>query len=176
MCSGGLPQGAYALEADLPGFETFQETLTLRGDDLTREITLNVGTIQEVVSVSSAEQRPRQSGRPHDAASALLCLGSGPTDWYDAIRSSPCRRRFKAAPKSISRIAALPRRRAAQESIRINALIGRDGFVTDTEVASNPSPALAQAAVEAVRQWEFDPTLLNCEPVEVRMTVVVDFR
>jgi len=27
-----------------------------------------------------------------------------------------------------------------------------------------------------VRQWEFDPTLLNCEAVDVRMSVTVDFR
>jgi outer membrane biosynthesis protein TonB len=60
--------------------------------------------------------------------------------------------------------------------VSINALIGLDGFVTETEVTNRPSPALAQAAIEAVRQWEYDPTLLNCEPVEVRMTVVVDFR
>ena len=49
---GGLPRGAYSLEADLPGFEMYQERLTLNGDDLTREITLGVGTIQELISVS----------------------------------------------------------------------------------------------------------------------------
>jgi hypothetical protein len=26
-----------------------------------------------------------------------------------------------------------------------------------------------------VRQWDFDPTLLNCAPIEVRMTVTVNF-
>ena len=37
-------------------------------------------------------------------------------------------------------------------------------------------PELAMAAVSAVRQWRFSPTLLNGAPVEVWMTVMVDFR
>jgi hypothetical protein len=36
-------------------------------------------------------------------------------------------------------------------------------------------PDLVQAAIDAVRQWEFDSTLLNCVPVEVAMTVNVSF-
>jgi TonB family protein len=36
-------------------------------------------------------------------------------------------------------------------------------------------PELAASAVEAVRQWRFDPTLLNGETVEVVMTVSVRF-
>ena len=43
----GLPQGVYTLEVDLPGFETFQEKLTLSGQDVNRDITLQVGTLQE---------------------------------------------------------------------------------------------------------------------------------
>jgi hypothetical protein len=31
------------------------------------------------------------------------------------------------------------------------------------------------AAIEAVKQWEFDGTLLNCTPIEVEMTVSVGF-
>jgi len=29
--------------------------------------------------------------------------------------------------------------------------------------------------VDAVRQWEFDPTLLNCQAIPVTMTVTIDF-
>jgi protein TonB len=35
---------------------------------------------------------------------------------------------------------------------------------------------LDQAAVDAVRQWRFTPTLLNGEPVPIVMTVTVDFK
>jgi hypothetical protein len=34
----------------------------------------------------------------------------------------------------------------------------------------------AAAAIEGVRQWEFDETLLNCAPTEVTMHVTVTFR
>jgi len=37
-------------------------------------------------------------------------------------------------------------------------------------------PLLDQAAIEAVRQWVYTPTLLNGEPVPVMMTVTVNFK
>jgi protein TonB len=36
-------------------------------------------------------------------------------------------------------------------------------------------PDFAIAAVDAVRQWRFTPTLLNGKPVDVMMTVTVRF-
>jgi protein TonB len=36
-------------------------------------------------------------------------------------------------------------------------------------------PLLDQAALDAVRQWEYEPTLLNGVPVPVIMTVTVNF-
>ena len=57
----------------------------------------------------------------------------------------------------------------------MDAVIGIDGFVQETKVTNDAPPALAQAAVDAVRQWEFDPTLLNCVAIPVQMTVTVDF-
>jgi protein TonB len=37
-------------------------------------------------------------------------------------------------------------------------------------------PALDQAALEGVRQWEYTPTLINGVPVGLIMTVTVNFR
>lgn len=60
--------------------------------------------------------------------------------------------------------------------VPIEAIIGRDGSVTSLRVVSaQVHPDFAIAAVDAVRQWRFDPTLLNGEPVEVVMTVSVTF-
>jgi hypothetical protein len=55
-------------------------------------------------------------------------------------------------------------------------VVGTDGLVKETTVTNDAAAPLARAAVEAVQQWEFDPTLLNCEAVDVRMSVTVDFR
>ena len=57
----------------------------------------------------------------------------------------------------------------------IEATIGPSGKVQDAKVLRS-HPLLEAAALEAVRQWEFTPTLLNGNPVAVIMTVTVDFR
>lgn len=56
----------------------------------------------------------------------------------------------------------------------VEARIGTDGSVLEVKVIRS-IPALDDAAVEAVRQWEFQPTLLNGNPVEVMMTATVNF-
>jgi protein TonB len=60
-------------------------------------------------------------------------------------------------------------------SVTIDAVIGTDGAVRDARVLSG-TPLLNQAALDAVRQWRYTPTMLNGEPVQVVMTVTVDFR
>jgi len=53
-------------------------------------------------------------------------------------------------------------------------LIGPDGKVKDARVLRS-IPMLDKAAEEAVRQWEFTPTLLNGNAVSIIMTVTVNF-
>jgi TonB family protein len=52
--------------------------------------------------------------------------------------------------------------------------ISGDGSVIDAKVLRS-IPALDDAALTAVQQWRFSPTLLNGEPVDVIMTVTVNF-
>jgi len=61
-----------------------------------------------------------------------------------------------------------------QGVVIIEAVIGKDGKVMSAKVLRS-IPALDQAALDAVRQWEFTPTLLNDVPVNVMMTVTVNF-
>jgi protein TonB len=56
----------------------------------------------------------------------------------------------------------------------IEAVIDQAGKVSSANVLRS-IPPLDQSAVEAVRQWEFTPTLLNGAPVPVIMTVTVNF-
>ncbi len=58
----------------------------------------------------------------------------------------------------------------------IEAIISTTGAVQDARVMRSPSPLLDQAALEAVRQWVFTPTLLNGNPVPVILTVTVEFK
>ena len=52
--------------------------------------------------------------------------------------------------------------------------IGKDGSVSNARILRSV-PMLDQAALDAVYQWAFEPTLLNGAPVEVVMTVTVNF-
>jgi protein TonB len=54
------------------------------------------------------------------------------------------------------------------------AVIGKDGTVRDVRVQSGP-PLLAQAAIDAVKQWRYKPYLLNGEPVEVDSQITITF-
>ena len=59
-------------------------------------------------------------------------------------------------------------------TVRLEITVGTDGSVTNPRVVRG-IPLLNDAAIEAVRQWNYEPTLLNGKPVPVIMTVVVSF-
>ena len=59
-------------------------------------------------------------------------------------------------------------------TVELRAIIGRDGRVRSVEVLSG-SALLAPAAVAAVREWRYRPTLLDGETVEVETHVIVHF-
>ena len=61
-----------------------------------------------------------------------------------------------------------------QGVVILEATIGPDGRVQDVRVLRS-IPLLDAAAIEAVRQWQYTPTLLNGVPVPVIMTVTVNF-
>jgi protein TonB len=61
-----------------------------------------------------------------------------------------------------------------QGTVKFNAVIAKDGTIQNLTVQSG-HPMLVQAALEAVKQWLYKPTLLNGEPVEVITTIDVNF-
>ena len=63
----------------------------------------------------------------------------------------------------------------AQGAVVLHAIIGPDGTVQQLAVVSGPQ-LLEDAALTAVRQWTYQPYLLNGNPVTVDTIVVVNFR
>jgi TonB family protein len=156
-----IEPGRYILEASLAGFRALRQEIALRtARDWNRSITLQVGDVQETIIVR--EQRP--------AGNAQLLAATQPVRIGGVIR--PPRKLDDVRP-------VYPRamRDAGLEGVvPIEAIIGRDGAVHSLRVLSaQVHPDFAAAALDAVRQWRFDPTLLNGEPVEVVMTVSVTF-
>jgi len=62
-----------------------------------------------------------------------------------------------------------------QGTVTLQATIGTDGTVQNLQVVSAASPLLVQAAMDAVKEWVYQPTLLNGNPVTVVTTIDVNF-
>ena len=63
---------------------------------------------------------------------------------------------------------------AIEGQVRLQATLGKDGKVENLQVLSG-DPLLAAAALDAVRQWQYQTTLLNGDPVEVVTEIQVNF-
>jgi protein TonB len=59
-------------------------------------------------------------------------------------------------------------------TVKVHAAIGRDGTVQSVE--ANGPAMLAEAAMNAVRQWRYKPTLLDGQAVEADEEIVFVFR
>ena len=62
-----------------------------------------------------------------------------------------------------------------QGTVTLQATIGTDGTVQNLQLVSADSPLLVEAAMDAVKQWVYQPTLLNGNPVAVVTTITVNF-
>lgn len=62
-----------------------------------------------------------------------------------------------------------------QGSVVLNAVISKDGTITNLDVVSSPNPLLTTASVEAVKQWTYKPYIFNGEPTAVDTTITVTF-
>ena len=155
--------GHYVLEASLPGFRSLRHEFELRqARDWDKAITLQVAELQETVTVT-ARRALRGQPSSREATATPLRVGGN-------IR----------VPVKLNHVAPIypqTMRDAGSEGVvPMEALIGRDGAVLSVRVLSaQVHPEFAMAAVDAVRQWRFRPTLLNGKPVEVLMTVSVQF-
>jgi TonB family protein len=153
--------GRYVLEASLAGFRPLRHEFELRqAQDWDRAITLQVGTLRETVTVSA---RRTPGSRSPATSGAPIRVGGN-------IR----------APRKLNHVNPVypetMRDAGLEGTVPLEALIGRDGTVVSVRVLSaQVHPEFAKAALEAVRQWRFDSTLLNGETVEVAMTVSVRF-
>jgi protein TonB len=68
----------------------------------------------------------------------------------------------------------LARQARVQGTVRLLGTVDRDGSIQHLQVLSG-HPLLVEAALAAVRQWVYRPTLLNGEPVQVLAPIDVTF-
>jgi TonB family protein len=174
----GVPDGEYQVVIAEPGFAPLTEPVTIAGRDVTRTIQLHLGDLHETITIVSGgaatatDPETRRKARQWAADATRKA-----TDRCGAQGAGPVGGNILQPTKVADVKPTYPERLQAAKVggvVRLDALIGTDGTVPDVRVVSG-DPDLGNAAVEAVRQWEFSPTYLNCTPVEVRMGVTVNF-
>ena len=80
----------------------------------------------------------------------------------------------KLVRRIVPQYPTLARNMRVSGTVKLHAVISRDGTVGDLQVLSG-HPLLVEAALSAVRNWLYTPTLLNGEPVEVSALIEVHF-
>lgn len=92
------------------------------------------------------------------------------------------------APEPIKTVAPEPIRTVAPEhpprlfaariggDAEVECLVSAEGMVTEARVLSATRPEFGEAALAAIRQWQFRPAVRDGQPVAVRVTVPFGFR
>lgn len=62
-----------------------------------------------------------------------------------------------------------------QGAVELEANITKDGRISNVKVLKGDN-TLARAAVDAVKQWNYNPYFLNGEPVEIQTQISVVFK
>jgi TonB family protein len=92
----------------------------------------------------------------------------------DRIRVGAAVQSSRAIEKTTPNYPALARQAKVQGSVSLSVILSKAGGVQSVDVISG-HPLLIPAAIEAVKQWRYKPTLLNGNPVEVETTVDINF-
>jgi TonB family protein len=159
-----IPVGRYALEARSPGFAVGKaEVLVEAGGRAETVVMLPLGEVKETMTIRGTRP-PNAPPAPARAAPVIRIPVGG------NVQPAKLVKRVKPVYPEGARF------RGISSSVVVRAVISVRGEILNPEVInSNVDPSLAQAVLEAVRQWRYEPTLLNGEPVEVATTIEFNF-
>lgn len=165
-----VPPGEYNFEATLPGFMVFKGTAAVSANGASRDITLQVGSVQETLVITPRTAAPAGAAPP---AAAPRQVAPRPPCTPDATGGKivPPRKLRDQRPEYPPALAA----QGISGPVEVEGTLGPDGKVTGVQMISSPHPELLRAVIEAVSTWLFDPTLLNCDPVSVKIRLTARF-
>jgi TonB family protein len=159
-----LPVGRHTIEVRMPGFRSFQQALELQANEPRKlDVVLEVGEVNQAINV----------------------VAKAPPDAPPDTRSGPPHRIRIGGNiqqmKLVHQVKPIYPERAQAQGIQgivlLEAVIWKDGSIGTMRVLNKlADPELVDAAVEAVKNWRYEPTLLNGQPIEVVTTITVNFR
>jgi TonB family protein len=185
----GLPAGTYTLESKLPGFARFNGTVTVAGKNVQQDMMLSVGVLEETITILggaieplSAEQiellQARRTAEMQKVAELMRKRAAATANPKPAPTSGPRIGGNIRVPVKLRDVKPrYPERMAGTEGdVVLSAIIGTDGNVAHAEVVSSTHPEFSDSAIDAIKQWQFDATLLNGEAIETTMKVSLFYR
>jgi TonB family protein len=159
-----IPVGRYAVEARSQGFAVGKaEGLVEANRRAEVVVTLPLGQISESMTIRGSSP----AGAPAAARTGIFTAGLRVGGNVQAAKL--IKQVHPIYPPEV-------KLQGIGGSVVVRAVISTAGEPINPEVInSNVNPALARAALDAFRQWRYQPTLLNGEPVEVVTTVTMSF-
>ncbi len=156
-----------ALDAELAA----QQGKLIKSYDKTKELA--------VAAKAAADKAAGDAAAAREKADAIAAKAKADAAAKSKMRAAAVRPGGRIMPpKKIKDVPpvypALAQSAHVSGEVTIEATIGTDGKVADAKVVHS-IPLLDQAALDAVRQWEYLPTMLNGVPVPVVVTVKINF-
>ena len=158
-----IPVGRYAVEARSQGFAVGKaEVLVEAGRRVEVVVTLPLGQISEAMTIRGSRPAPATDA-PKRVVQPIRIPVGGNVQAAKLIKQV-----HPVYPKDL-------KEQGITGTVMLRAVISTTGEPLNPEVVNTVDPGLAQAALDAVRQWRYQPTLLNGQPVEVVTTVTMSF-
>jgi TonB family protein len=150
--------------------------------DLVSRLPVHVGDSFDTARLAEVKQIVKQFD-PHlaviygeTAGKAALSIGTEDLlpIWEPRLRVGGNLQATKIISRPIPQYPVEAKQDRIQGVVKLYAVIGKDGTIANLNVISG-HPLLVPAAIEAVKQWVYQPTLLNGNPVEVETEINVNF-
>jgi TonB family protein len=160
-----LPAGYYSIEVRVPGFAAYRhdnQAVVGGGTVWADDARLNVGSISERILVA-APGIPQPRTAPINTTGRIRVGGN--------IQATALVQQVKPVyPPDLQA-------RGVEGTVLLSAVISKDGAPVTVQVVKSPGQQqFVDAALTAVNQWRYKPTLLNGEPVEVLTNIQIDFK
>ncbi len=102
--------------------------------------------------------------------------GGGESGGADRVFSmAELDQRPRVVMQAMPRYPAELRKKSLEGTVYVIFLVDRTGRVVQPKVEKSTNPAFEPAAIEAVRQWRFEPGTRNGEKVQFKMRVPITF-
>jgi len=124
--------------------------------------------LDHILTDASGRVAPPHRQEPPTTSKPVAAIPPKPISVSTGVQSAKIVRQVNPVYPPLARQARI------SGTVRLVAIIGRDGAIQNLQVTSG-HPLLTPAAVEAVKQWLYRPTLLSGEPVEVITQIDVNF-